>query len=151
MKKIIVVATLSLLSFNIFAKDTLYNWVETQTGTIEELKFKTDNQKENDAIRAMLQNNLNSHKTNSCSTEKDYFKTTIESLDGCVISDQKITKNSLSLKAACEEEQQNINLTLDKKSSNLFVGHSIVTSDNEQFSLVAKARIEIKKNGTCQK
>lgn len=151
MKKIIGIALFSLLSLNVFAKDTLYNWVETQTGTIEELKFKNDNPKENDAIKAMLKKNLNSHQTTSCSTEQDYFKTTIESLDGCLISDQKESKNSLSLKAVCEEDQQNINLKLDKKNSNLFVGHSIVTSDNEQFSLIAKTRIEVKKSGTCQK
>lgn len=147
MKKIIILFT-ALISLNCYSEDTIYNWTGVQQSKINKLTFKSDFKQDKKAFKKMLETELS---LSFCSTEKDILKKSLESIDlesDCKTISKKITTDNLSLHVICEE--QDLNLNLKKQNNSLVTGINIGSSDNNEFSLVLKSNITIKKQGICE-
>lgn len=147
-KKIFLPIFFVFSTINCFADEATYKWKFSQKTEIKKLEFKSKEAEErNNNLRKAISQNFSE---NVCVTENDIFNFKIqEVLKYCDIVDKKTTPTNIQVRLACDEDQS-VNIILNKDDNGNFIGTSLGKSETDEYDLEVVGKIYIKKNGTCK-
>ncbi len=145
MKKLLLLILTSIFYSAAIADNKKIEWTFSYNMNIQNVNFKTQDQNRITHLKSTFSKML-SEKSNYCLAEGDLKKEIKKYFEGCDISYEE-KRNSFEAEASCENDTYFLVLRHDY--ANEYNGTIKLNKNNDEFDLIAKGSISIKKNGIC--